>query len=454
MEQQILELRDKKISRLFWQYTLPSVAGTLAFAIYYTIDSIFVANGPGLGDHAIGALGVLMPIMTLLAALGTLVGVGTSSRISIYLGRGDKEMVMQVMGTSLFFTFLISAIPIIILYVFMEPILYWFGALSETYTFAKEFLLFYLPASLFLNMGTTLTSIMRATGFPKKAMYVIGISVIFNLILAPLFIFGFEWGMKGAGGATLLSTFFSACIIIPHFMGKKSFLPIKSSYIRIRPKILYNIVNIGFAPFLITIMTSVVVTFVNKQLTAYSGSPIPLEGYSIAARFHYVFTMIFIGISAGIQPIVGYNFGAKDYRRMFGTLSYAFRVAFCVGVIALLLGAFASEWLIQIFSPSPELMQEATKALFVLTVTLPLASCQILMSGFFQHIGKAMKSAILSLVRQAFFFIPLVYILPSFWGIDGVWASLPIAELLAIILTFIVFYYQKKQLYQSQSERL
>lgn len=441
---QILELQDKKIYRLFWQYTLPSVAGTLALALYYIIDSIFIGYGPNLGDHALGALGVLLPIMNLLASLGTLVGVGTSSRISIYLGAGDKETAMQVMGTSLLFTFIISVIPIIFTYIYMEPILYWMGATTETYHFAHDFLTWYLPASLFLNMGSTLTNIMKATGFPKKSMYVIGISVIFNFILAPLFIFGFKWGMKGAGGATLLSTFVSACVIIPHFLGKRSFFPIKLSYLRLRWKILIKILSIGFAPFLITAMTSLIVFCTNRQLIAYS-TPVSLEGYVIASRFHYVFTMIFVGISQGIQPIIGYNFGAKNYTRMFQTLNYAFGVSFGIGVVALILGIFAAKDLVQIFNPSPELVEEASKALFVLTVTLPLAGCQILMSGFFQHIGIAVKSATLSLIRQ-FFFIPLVYILPLYYGVNGVWSSLPLSELLVCLVTYIVFYLQKKRM--------
>ncbi|MDR0429513.1 MAG: MATE family efflux transporter [Tannerellaceae bacterium] len=441
---QILELRDKKIHPLFWKYTLPSIAGTLALAIYYIIDSIFIGYGPGLGEHALGALGVLLPIMNLLASLGTLMGVGTSSRISIYFGLNNKEMAMQVMGTSLLFTFIISMIPVIGIYLFMEPILYWMGATDETYLFAKDFLCYYLPASLFLNMGSTLTNIMKATGFPKKSMYVIGVSVIFNFILAPLFIFCFKWGMKGAGGATLLSTFFSACIIIPHFLNAKSFFPIKLSYLRLRFNILFKILNIGFAPFLITAMTSLIVFFTNKQLIAYS-NPVSLEGYVIASRFHYVFIMIFIGISQGIQPIIGYNFGAKNYARMFQTLYYAFGVAFIIGIIALLSGIFASEYMVQVFNPGPELTIEASKALFVLTITLPLAGCQMLMSGFFQHIGNAVKSAVLSIIRQISF-IPLVYLLPLYWGVNGVWASLPFSEIVVCISTYIVFYSQKKQI--------
>jgi putative MATE family efflux protein len=441
---QLLALRDKKIQPLFWQYTLPSVAGTLTLAIYYIIDSVFIGYGPGLGDHALGALGVLLPIMNLLAALGTLIGVGTSSRISIYLGLGNKEMAVQVMGTSLLFTFIVSIIPISITYVFMEPLLYWMGATEETYQFAEDFLICYLPASLFLNMGTTFINIVKAIGFPKKSMYIMASSVAFNFILAPLFIFVFKWGMKGAGGATLLSTLFSACIIIPYFSRESDFFPIKIQNLRLRANILYQIVNIGFAPFVITAMTSLIVFFTNRQLIAYS-TPVSLEGYIVASRFHYVFIMIFIGISQGIQPIVGYNFGARNYTRMFHTLYYAFRVAFCMGVIALLLGIFASKEMVLIFNPNPELIEEASKALFVLTLTLPIAGCQLLMSGFFQHIGIAVKSAGLSLIRLAFF-IPLIYLLPLCRGVNGVWASLPLSEILVCIATCIIFYLQKKRM--------
>ncbi|MDR0750281.1 MAG: MATE family efflux transporter [Tannerellaceae bacterium] len=441
---EILELRDKKIQPLFWQYALPSVAGTLTLAIYYIIDSVFIGYGPGLGDHALGALGILLPIMNLLAALGTLIGVGTSSRISIYLGLDNKEMVVRVMGTSLLFTFIISIIPVIITYVFMEPILYWMGATEETYQFAEDFLVCFLPASLLLNMGTTFINIVKAIGFPKKSMYIMASSVVFNFILAPLFIFVFKWGMKGAGGATLLSTILSACIIIPYFSRESSFFPVKMQNLRLRAKILYQIVNIGFAPFLITAMTSLIVFFTNTQLIAYS-TPVSLEGYIVASRFHYVFIMIFIGISQGIQPIIGYNFGAQNYTRMFQTLYYAFKVAFGIGVVALLLGIFASKEMVQIFNPNPELIEEASKALFVLTVTLPLAGCQLLMGGFFQHIGIAIKSAALSVIRQAFF-IPLIYLLPLYWGVNGVWASLPLSEILVCLLTYIIFYFQKKQM--------
>jgi len=440
----IIELKEKKISSLFWKYTIPTVAGSLIFAVYLTIDSIFISHGPGLGDHALGGLGILFSVMNFLSSLGVLVGVGTSSRISIFLGQGDRDTALQVVGTSLLFTFLITIVSIIIVYAFMEPILYWLGATSETYHYAYDFLCFYLPASLFLNLGTTLTNVMKATGYPKKSMFIMGLSVVFNLIFAPLFIFVFEWGMKGAGGATLLSTLASACVLIPHFLSKKSSFRITPSLLRLRPKILYGILNIGFAPFLITSMTSVIVFFTNKQLIYYGGA-VAMEGYVVATRIHYIFLMIFTGISQGIQPIIGYNFGAKNYKRMFSTLNYAFRVAFATGVVIMLIGIFAGKYLVLVFNPSPELAEIASKAVIVLTITFPLAGCQILMSGFFQHTGFALKSAMLSLVRQLFFFIPLIYMLPLFWGVDGVWASLPFSETLAALLTYLIFFLHKRR---------
>lgn len=448
----IIELKEKKISNLFWQYVIPTVAGNLVFAVYVTIDSIFIGNGPGLGDHALGGLGILFPFMTFLSALGVLVGVGTSSRISIYLGQDNKDMALQVLGTSLLFTFVITIIPIIIIYMFMEQLLYWAGATDDTYIFARDFLYFYLPAGLFLNLGTTLTNVMKATGFPKKSMYIMGISVVFNLIFAPLFIFVFEWGMKGAGGATLLSTLASACVLIPHFSSEKSNFHIKPSLLRLRFKILSSILSIGFAPFLITAMTSVIVFFTNRQLVAYGGA-IAMEGYVIATRFHYVFLMIFTGISQGIQPIIGYNFGARNYKRMFDTLNYAFKIAFGIGIVILFIGIYAGKYLVLVYTSDPVLKEIAAKAIIILTVTFPLAGCQILISGFFQHTGYALKSALLSLVRQVFFFIPMIYILPLFLGLNGVWLTLPFSETLAAFLTYFIFYLHKRK-YENQESIL
>lgn len=440
----VQELSEKKIRPLFWRYTLPSVAGTLALALYYIVDSLFIGHGPGLGEHALGALGVLLPVMNLLAALGTLAGVGTASRISIALGQNDRRTAERTMGTALLFTFLVSVVPVAAAYLWMDPLLGAMGATEETTRFARDFLRLFLPANLFLNMGTTLTAILKATGFPARAMRVVGLGVVLNLALAPLFIFAFRWGMKGAGGAALLSTLLSACIVVPHFLGKKSAFPIRAAYLRLDPVLLFRIVNIGFAPFLITAMTSVIVFFANRQLTAWGGG-VSLEGYVIASRFHYVFIMIFAGISQGIQPIVGYNFGAGDYPRLFQTLRYACGVALVVGTLAALAGLFVPEWLTGIFNPGPALIREASKALLALTVTLPLAGCQILMSGFFQHIGVALRSAALSAMRLAVF-LPLVFLLPARWGVEGVWASLPLSEAVVFVCTAIVYLLQKRRM--------
>ena len=441
------ELGEKRLGRLFWQYALPSVAGTLTLALYYIIDSLFLAHGPGLGDHALGALGVLLPVMSFLSALGMLAGVGTASRISIYLGGGDRATAERLMGTSLVFTFLVSAVPIAAMYIWMSPLLEALGATEHTLGFARDFLNFYLPAALFLNMGTTLTSILKAVGYPARALQVMVLGVVLNLVLAPLFIFVFRWGMKGAGGAALLATLISAGGIIPHFLGSGSPLPIRGALLRLDGRLLLRIVDIGFAPFLITAATSVIVFFTNRGLVAWGGV-YPQEGYVIASRFHYLFTMIFVGISQGIQPIVGYNFGAGNYRRLFGTPGYAFRVVAVVGLCALAAGVFATGPLVGIFRPGPELAGQAEKALWMLTVTMPLAGCQIVMSGFFQHIGLALRSALLSVARLAVF-IPLVLLLPEWRGVDGVWFSLPLSEAVVFVATAIVYHLQRRRMIAS-----
>jgi Na+-driven multidrug efflux pump len=293
-------------------------------------------------------------------------------------------------------------------------------------------------------MGTTLTSILKAVGRPARVLQMMAIGVALNLVLTPLFIFAFRWGMKGAGGATLLVTILSAGIIIPHFTSRKSPLPIRGLMLRLDGKALLRIVDIGLAPFMITVVTSVIVFFTNRGLIVWGGVG-PQEGYLIASRYHYLFAMIFVGVSQGIQPIIGYNFGAGNVGRMFGTLDYAFRVVAGAGVIALAAGCFAAGPLAGIFRPGAELADEASKALAVLTITMPLTGCQIIMSGFFQHIGIALRSALLSIARLVAF-IPLVLLLPLWRGVDGVWLSLPLSEVAVFVVTAIVFGLQRRRM--------
>ncbi len=435
------ELENKKISKLVWQYALPAIVGTLVNALYNIIDRVYIGHGPNLGDHAIGGLGIVLPIMNLTAAVGMLVGAGSASRISICLGRGDKETAEKIIGTSLLMTIILTGTLVVTLYMFLDPILMRIGATEETFPYAKEFLLYFLPGNIFLTMCFNFNSMMRASGYPQKAMYTMLIGVIANIIIAPIFIFVLEWGIKGAAIATIMSMFIGLCFVMQHFMNARSMLRIRKQFIKLDKKIVLSIASIGMAPFFIQAAASVVVFFINNNLKTYGGN-IAIESYAIANTLVMIIIMILVGLTQGMQPIVGYNYGAKRVERVKETLNYTIKVGVCIGGVGLLIGMFLPDIIVQPFNPSPPLASATASALRIITITLPLVGFQIVVTNFFQSIGMAAKAIFLSLTRQFLFLIPALFILPHFFGISGVWYSLPTADIFSTLLTLLLFIFQ------------
>lgn len=437
----IEELQSKKISKLVWQYALPAIVGTMVNALYNIIDRVYIGHGPNLGDHAIGGLGIVLPIMNLTAAVGMLVGAGSASRISICLGRGDKETAEKIIGTSLLMTLILTGTVVICLLMFLDPILMQIGATEETFPYAKEFLLYFLPGNIFLTMCFNFNSMMRASGYPRKAMYTMLIGVVANIIIAPIFIFVLEWGIKGAAIATIISMFIGLCFVMHHFMNHTSMLRIRKNLIRLDWKIVSSITSIGMAPFFIQVAASVVAFFINSRLKIYGGN-VAIEAYAIANTLVMIIIMILVGLTQGMQPIVGYNYGAKRIARVKETLNYTIKVGICIGVVGLLIGMFLPDVIVKPFNPSPALAEETARALHIITCMLPLVGFQIVVTNFFQSIGMAKKSIFLSLTRQFFMLIPALLILPHYFRLDGVWYSLPTADFLATLLTLILFLWQ------------
>ncbi|MDR2955299.1 MAG: MATE family efflux transporter [Prevotella sp.] len=438
------ELENKKISKLLWQYALPAIIGTMVNALYNIIDRIYIGHGPNLGDHAIGGLGIVLPIMNLTAAVGMLVGAGSASRISIYLGKGDKETAEKIIGNSFLLTLFFTGTLVTLLFIFLDPILMQVGATEETFPYAKEFLLYYLPGNIFLTMCFNFNSMMRASGYPTKAMYTMLIGVVANIIIAPIFIFVLEWGIKGAAIATIISMFIGLCFVMYHFMNPNSMLRLRKKNIRIDPKIVWAIISIGLSPFFIQVASSIIVFFINNKLKIYGGN-IAIEAYAIANTLVMIIIMIMVGLTQGMQPIVGYNYGAKRINRVKETLNYTIKVGIVVGVVGLIIGMLLPDLIVKPFNPSPPLAAESAKALRIVTIMLPLVGYQIVVTNFFQCIGMAAKSIFLSLTRQFLLLLPALFILPQFFGIDGVWYSLPVADFLATLLTAVMFIWQIKQ---------
>lgn len=439
--QNISELENEKSSKLIWKYAIPAIIGTIVIALYNIIDSIYIGHGENLGDHAIGGLGVLLPIMNLISGIGMLVGAGASTRTSIFLGQKDIKSASIVLGNSILLAIVLTLLVIIGIYTYMDSILISIGSTPQTFPFAKEFLLYYLPGNIFLTVNYALNSIMRASGYPKKAMYMMLIGVIANIILAPIFIFILQWGMKGAAIATNISMAIGLCVVLKHFLNSDSIVSFHWDSLKPNFKIIWSIINVGFAPFFMLIAASLVVLFINNRLNVYGGST-AIEAYTIANRLIMVFIMVLVGLTQGMQPIIGYNYGAKNMNRVKETLSYSLKAGLFIGCIGFLFGFLFPKLVVKPFNPSPKLAKEASLALQIMTITLPLSGIQMVISNFFQCIGKAVIAFILSMSRQFLLLVPSLFILPNYLKLNGVWYSIPLSDTISTILALIIFIWQ------------
>lgn len=442
------DLENKNIAKLLWQYALPAIIGTLVNSLYNVIDRIFI--GHWVGDDALAGLGLILPIMNITAAVGMLVGAGSASRISIYLGKKDKEAAEKIAGTSFVMTLIISGIVIALLLIFLEPVLMYAGASETTYPYARDFLQIFLPGNLFLSLCFNFNNMMRASGYPQKAMTTMLISVIANIILAPIFIHYMGWGIKGAAAATFIAMVIGFVFVMQHFMNPGSYIKLRWKNLRLEKKIVWDITSIGMSPFLMQLAASVVVFLIIWQLKAVAGSidshsgDMAIGAYTIANTLVMLIVMIVIGLTQGMQPIVGYNYGAKNFKRVRETLIYTIKAGTAITTFGFILGFFFPKLFVGFFGPGPELAEKSAEALRLIVICFPLAGFQIVVSNFFQSIGKAGKAIFLSLTRQALFLVPALFILPPYLGLDGVWLSMPLADLLAVVTTFILIWLQIK----------
>lgn len=445
----IKELENKNIPRLFWQYAIPAIIGTIANSLYNVIDRIFI--GLWVGDNAISAIGLVLPIMNITSSMGILVGIGSATRVSIYLGKKDISTAEKIAGTAFLLALILSGAIILGMLSFLDPILRYAGASNETLPYTRDFLQIYMPGTLFLSIGFTFNCIIRASGYPRKAMIAILISVFSNIILAPIFIHTLGWGIKGAAMATSLSIFFYFIFVIQHFLNSKSFIKLRIKNMGLSRKIIESIFSIGFSPFIMQLVSSAVIFFVIHQLRLSLGNDthggdMAIGSYTIANTLLTLITMVVIGLTQGMQPIVGYNYGARNFNRVKETVVYTIKVGVITTTCGFILGLFFPDFLVGFFSPGPMLAAYSVNALRYLVVCLPLVGFQIVAINFFQCIGHAGKSVLLSLSRQVLFLVPALYILPRYMGVDGVWLSIPIADFLATVIAFILFSIQIKVL--------
>lgn len=438
----LTELSEKPVFSLLLQYAIPAIVAMVASSLYNIVDGIFIGQGVGAG--AIMGLAITMPIMNLSAAFGAMVGVGGSTLLSVKLGEKDYNFAAKILGNVITLNCIIGIGLGAVMLLFLDPILRFFGASDYTIPYARDFMVIVLIGNVFTHMFLGLNAMLRSSGKPKKAMKATIMTVIINIALAPLFIFVLHLGIRGAALATVLSQLIVLLWQFKLFSNPNELIHLRRGTYRLERRIVTGSLSIGLSPFLINLCACIVVIIINKQLVSYGGD-VAVGAYGIANRMMFFFVMVVIGINQGMQPIAGFNFGAKHYTRLNQVLKYAITIATGIWIVGFIVCVLLATPVASAFTNDEELLKEAAHALRVMNLVVPIIGFQMITIGFFQSIGKAGISIFLSLTRQLLFLVPLLLILPNFFGLEGIWYSVPIADGTAAITAAIVLIYHMRK---------
>lgn len=430
-----VELGTEKIGKLLKQYALPAIIAQTASSLYNMVDSIFI--GQGVGPLAISGLAVTFPLMNLSTAFGTLVGAGAATMLSVLLGQKNYKAANKVLGNVVSLNIIIGLIFMAVALIFIDPILYFFGASENTLPYAKEYIQIILYGNIITHLYFGLNAAMRSSGNPKKAMGLTIFTVIFNTILDPIFIFVFDMGIKGAAWATVIAQTLAMLFVLKHFSNKSRPFHFEKGIVNLDMRVAKDSLAIGMGPFLMNAAACLVTLFINQQLRDYSGD-LGIGAYGICNRFIFMFIMICMGLNQGMQPIAGYNYGARKYSRVKEVFWKTAVIAMGMTTICFIFGMFFPQAAAGIFTHDDQLVELSSRALRITTLIFPIVGFQMIATNFFQSLGMVKKSIILSLSRQILFLLPLLYILPTWMGADGVWASFPISDTLSTILTIFL----------------
>jgi putative efflux protein, MATE family len=426
-----LSLGTENISKLLTQYAVPAIIAMTAASLYNITDSIFI--GHGVGPLALSGLAITFPLMNLAAAFGALVGVGASTLLSIRMGQKDYETANHILGNVFTLNLIMGIGFSVVVLIFLKPILLFFGASADTLPYAHDFMVIILVGNVVTHMYLGLNAVLRSAGTPKKAMMATIYTVLINLVLNPLFIFGFHWGIKGSAFATVISQVIVLLWQFHLFNDKNFFIHWKKGIYKLNKKIVSESLSIGLSPFLMNAVACLIVILVNQQLIRHGGD-LAVGAYGIVNRVAFLFIMIVVGLNQGMQPIAGYNYGARLNRRVMDVLKKSIAVATLIMVIGTTIVELFPHGVASIFTTENELVDLAVPGLRWVFLCYPLVGFQMVTSGFFQSIGKPKKSIILSLTRQVLFLIPILLILPDIIGINGVWLSMAISDFFSVVL--------------------
>ncbi len=432
-----VELGTEPIGKLLKNYAVPAIIAMTASSLYNIIDSIFI--GHGVGPLAIAGLAVTFPLMNLSAAFGSLVGVGATTMISVLLGQKNYEVANKVLGNVVILNVLIGIIFMTVSLIFLDPILYFFGASENTIEYAREYMQIILAGNAVTHLYLGLNSVLRASGNPRMAMYLTILSVIINTAVAPVLIFWLDMGISGAAIATVLAQVVALTIILVYFSRKDRLLHFSRKIFRFDWRIAKDSLAIGLAPFLMNAAACIVTLFINQQLKKYGGD-LAIGAYGIVNRISFLFIMIIMGLNQGMQPIAGYNFGTRNYTRVKAVMWKTVQFATMVSTTGFLIAMLIPELAVSVFTSDEELIGLASKGLRMLTIAYPLVGFQMVASNFFQCLGMVNKAILLSMSRQLLFLIPCIYVLPIFFGNIGVWMSFPIADFAAFAISAVLMW--------------
>lgn len=442
-----LALGNESVWSLLLQYAIPSVIAMTAMSLYNITDSIFI--GHGVGALAISGLAITFPLMNLSAAFGTLVGVGASALMSLRLGQKDYSTANKILGNVLVLNLIFGLSYSVIVLLFLDQILLFFGASSETLPYARDFMTIITLGNVVTHMYFGLNALMRATGNPKRSMYATIISVIINVILAPLFIFGFKWGIRGAALATVIAQTSMLIWQLSYFRNKENYIHFQKGSFRLKRKIVTDSMSIGLAPFLMNTAGSIIIIIINQNLIKHGGD-LAVGAFGVINRVAALFAMVVFGLTQGMQPIAGYNFGAKQFDRVNTVMKLTVLLATAVMTVGFLISEIFPHAVASAFTTDEDLINIVVPGLRIVMIFFPIIGFQMVASTFFQSIGMAGKAIFMSLTRQVLFLLPCLLILPSIFGIKGVWYSMPAADLLASIIAAYLLVSQYRNSYAKQ----
>ncbi len=427
MKGKATELGTERIGKLLGQYAVPAIIAMTASSLYNMVDSIFI--GHGVGPMAISGLAITFPLMNLAAAFGSLVGVGASTLISVKLGQKDYPTAQNILGNVVSLNLLIGIVFTLVTLTLLDPILRFFGASDATLPYARDYMVIILLGNVVTHMYLGLNSVLRSAGHPQKAMMATICTVVINTLLDPLFIYGFGMGIRGAAVATILAQIL-ALAWLAHLVE--------------------GIISIGMAPFLMNVASCFIVILINKGLKTYEGD-LAIGAFGIVNRIVFLFVMVVMGLNQGMQPIAGYNFGARQYHRVDEVLKITIFIATLITSTGFLVGMFLPELVVSAFTTDEQLIRLSAHGLQVTLLSFPIVGFQMVTSNFFQSIGMAQKAILLSLSRQVLVLIPCLLLLPLVFGSAGIWYSMPVSDIIASLLAAVLLIGQFRKFKSSPS---